>query len=89
MTRTEKEAMQYKLLVAIDDCIKSIQAQASSLKNPEDMGKNLVAIMKMQDYITDMKRTYSEIDRLNNEDEEIEEETEEMYSFKFKDPLNP
>lgn len=78
MTQREKEYRIYQLYAGIDDCMRGIQSQATVLKNPEDTQKNLSIVMKIQDLISDIRRTYKELEQI-----ELEEVEEEESQFPF------
>lgn len=75
MTAHELEAKTYELKSYIADKFRDIQMQANSLKNVEDEGKVLITLAKLTDFITEIRRGYSDIALLYQE--EIEEEIEE------------
>lgn len=72
MTNSERESVLYTLYCNAEESMKSIQQYATSLKNPEDSVKNMVTLLKIQDSIADMRKTYEEVDRLMNEETEEE-----------------
>lgn len=81
MTRAELDNKHYQIRMAIDECIKNINAQSSSLKNVDDMSKNLVSVLKIQDSITEMRRLYSQLDKVLDEIENFEEEDDEYREY--------
>jgi len=75
MTLQELETKTYELKSYIADKFRDIQMQANSLKNVEDEDKVLITLAKLTDFITEIRRGYSNIALLYQE--EIEEEIEE------------
>lgn len=67
MTKADKERERYRLMCMAEEGIKSLQSGAMQLKNVEDIAKNTITVMKMQDSIADIRRAYADIDRLDNE----------------------
>ncbi len=72
MTQRQKEEKIYEMNAYIADQFRSIQGQGNSLKNPEDRGKNALAMLKIKDFIDSVNRAYDTIDRIELED--VEEE---------------
>ena len=76
MTQRELEQKDYELRSFIADKIKDIQMQGNSMKNPEDKTRNLQTLTRIADCISDIKRTYVELERLDGEDPEEDEQNE-------------
>ena len=73
MTKEDKARERYRLMCMAEEAIKTIQSCASQLKNVEDIAKNTMTVVKMQDGIADIRRAYADIDRLDNEPIDEEE----------------
>lgn len=61
------ETARYELLASVDECFKRIQVQSASLKNADDKDKNLAALLKIQDSIADIRKSYSDLEQLDLE----------------------
>ncbi len=82
MTRRELEMKDYELRSFIAEKFKDIQMQAQSLKNVEDRDKALRAFAAIDEFIGDAKRTYVELEYLQDETPE-DEENEDILTFNY------
>ena len=81
MTLRELEQRDYELRSFIADKIKDIQMQGNSMKNPEDKMRNLQTLTRITDCISDIKRTYAELEQLDGESPDEEDEDELFNNF--------
>ena len=79
MTLREIEDTRYELFNYVADKIKDIQSKSNELKNPEDMAKNKITLVKIKDFIDDIIRTYSNIEDLELEIPEEEDSSNDPY----------
>ena len=83
MTRAELDNKHYQIRMAIDECIKNINAQSSALKNVDDVSKNLVCVLKIQDSVTEIRRLYSQLDKVLDDIENFKEDEEETQEYSY------
>lgn len=74
MTQYEIDNLKYKRLANIDEAFTSIKRNAEALKNAEDKDKNLQSMLKIQQFIEDIRREYGELEILSMEEPDPEEE---------------
>lgn len=71
---SRREEKQYEALAAIDEEMTRIKQTANSLKNAEDKDKNLKALAQISDYISNIRRGYSDYEALEMEDDTEEDD---------------
>lgn len=80
MTQYEIDNLKYKSLANIDEAFTSIKRNAEALKDAQDKDKNLQTMLKIQQFIEDIRREYGVLENLAMEDPDPEEDDD---SFKY------
>lgn len=74
MTQYEIDDLKYKSLGNIDEAFTSIKRHSEALKDPQDKYKNLETLLKLQQFIEDIRREYGVIEALSMEEPDAEGE---------------
>ena len=76
MTQYEIDNLKYKSLANIDEAFTSIKRNAEALKDAQDKDKNLQTMLKIQQFIEDIRREYGVLENLSMEDPDPEEDAD-------------
>lgn len=83
MTQQEIDDKVFELRMYISDKFRDIQMQSNSLKNVEDEVRNKQTLVKIDDFINDIRTAYSNLSDLQCEEAEEPEENDDDYCKLF------